>query len=259
MGTADVLPVAVGGWTAAAAAAVVYRPEAVRYLYAGTLGLLLSLRFRAWVGTPRLWSFTGACYFFHGLMLSYLFTGLRDSRRVFTMCWVYAAWTLAAVPVWRNSLNVRDLEQLTATFVHLSPSLVVFTERWRLRRNRPARSSEDTSVADAGVGVVVYSFLGLLLHLIISDSGAPLRVNFFDHFTQRVAPAAKRLADRSTYHRLRLFTLYTGCMLGYLAGSKQLGRALNKSPNVHAGAVAVSTAVAIRNAVNGVGHITSSP
>eukprot|EP01062_Namystynia_karyoxenos_P004818 TRINITY_DN11699_c0_g2_i1.p2 TRINITY_DN11699_c0_g2~~TRINITY_DN11699_c0_g2_i1.p2 ORF type:complete len:290 (+),score=104.58 TRINITY_DN11699_c0_g2_i1:98-871(+) len=250
------LPAGALSWAALAAHCALSRPERMRWLHAATLSLLLGFRWQAWRGTPRMWSFTGSCYFFHWALLMLLFTRLRDDPDWQAICWNYLGWTIWAVPVWRNALVLRDPEQLSALYVHLAPALVLYVERWKLKR---CQQSPKARHAAASCGLVaLHSALCLLLHFAVADAGQPLRVNFYEHFMTRFSPQLLKHAVRSKARLIWSFTLYTIGMQLYGAASAAAAVPLHASRQRHLGALILNFAIACYNGAQGTAHITSA-
>jgi len=129
--------------------------------------VLLALRYYFYHKSKWHYFLLDFCYFANTLFLLYLFV-FPNSCFLFKICFAFTSGPLSwAIALWKNSMVFHSLDKMTSLFIHLTPSLVVWTIRWNPSEfNNCSAEGDSISIADGVVyPVLVYCFWQLLYYI----------------------------------------------------------------------------------------------
>jgi len=105
-------------------------PEQFHHFYAALITIVIVARYVQYHALKYHYFLLDFCYYNQIILLYYCY--VRPHVALFQICFLYSGVLSFAVIMWHNSLVFHDWDKMTSLIVHLLPSMVCYTIRWRL-------------------------------------------------------------------------------------------------------------------------------
>jgi len=143
-------------------------PQHFYWVYTIKFPILIGLRYYFYHQAKWHYFLLDFCYFANILFLLYLHVW-PNSCFLFKTSFAFTSGSLSwAIALWKNSMVFHSLDKITSLFIHLTPSLVVWTIKWYPTEFNPCSSERDATMSFADslfYPLLMYSFWQFLYYL----------------------------------------------------------------------------------------------
>jgi len=141
-------------------------PEHFHWVYSLKFPILMGLRYYVYHQSKWHYFLLDFCYFANLGLLLFLHA-IPDSSFLFKLTFAFAAGPLSwAIALWKNSMVFHSLDKITSLFIHLTPSLVVWSLKWFPSKYNAYVEGDSITFEEAiGFPLIVYCFWQLFYYV----------------------------------------------------------------------------------------------